>query len=90
MGVAEAAIRPYGGFDSWVNNACIGVFGRLDDISDADSHRVFDVNFWGLVYGTKIASIHLRLKRGAIINLGSVVTDVGFPVQGMYAASSTL
>ena len=45
------------------------------------------MNFWGLVYGTKIAAAHLRQKGGAIINLGSVVSDVGFPIQGMYAAS---
>jgi hypothetical protein len=63
------------------------VFGRLDEVSDADDRRVFDVNFWGLVYGTKLAATHLRAKGGAIINLGSVVSDVGFPVQGMYAAS---
>ena len=84
---ADTAIRTFGGFDTWVNNAGIGVFGHLDDVSDADSHRVFDVNFWGLVNGTKIAAGHLRRKGGAIINLGSVVSDVGFPVQGMYAAS---
>ena len=85
--VAETAIRTFGGFDTWVNNAGIGVFGRLDQVSDADNHQVFDVNFWGLVYGTKIAAAHLRQKGGAIINLGSVVSDVGFPIQGMYAAS---
>ena len=87
VNVAETAIRTYGGFDTWVNNAGIGVFGRLDEVSDADSRRVFDVNFWGLVYGTKIAAAHLRRRGGAIINLGSVVSDVGFPVQGIYAAS---
>ncbi len=85
--LAETAIRTYGGFDTWVNNAGIGVFGRLDQVSDADNRRLFDVNFWGLVSGTKIAAAHLREKGGAIINLGSVVSDVGFPVQGMYAAS---
>jgi len=87
MNVAGTAIRVFGGFDTWVNNAGIGVFGRLDEVSDADGRRVFDVNFWGLVYGTKIAAAHLRGKGGAIINLGSVVSDVGFPVQGIYAAS---
>ena len=45
MNVAETAIRTFGGFDTWVNNAGIGVFGRLDQVSDADNRRVFDVNF---------------------------------------------
>lgn len=75
--LAETAIRSYGGFDTWVNDAGVGVFGRLDEVSDEDSRRIFDVNFWGLVYGTKIAAAHLREKGGAIINLGSVVSDVG-------------
>lgn len=85
--VAETAIQAYGSFDTWVNNAGLGIFGRLEQVSDEDSRRLFDVNFWGLVYGTKIAAAHLKAKGGAIINLGSVVSDVAFPVQGMYCAS---
>lgn len=85
--VARTAIQQYGGFDTWVNNAGLGIFGRLEEVSDEDSRRLFDVNFWGLVYGSRIAAAHLKAKGGAIINLGSVVSDVAFPVQGMYCAS---
>ena len=85
--VAQTVIQEYGGFDTWVNNAGLGIFGRLEEVSDEDSRRLFDVNFWGLVYGTKVAAAHLKNKGGAIINLGSVVSDVAFPVQGMYCAS---
>jgi NAD(P)-dependent dehydrogenase (short-subunit alcohol dehydrogenase family) len=85
--VAQTAITEFGGFDTWVNNAGLGIFGRLEEVSDEDSRRLFDVNFWGLVYGTKIAAAHLKTKGGAIINLGSVVSDVAFPIQGMYCAS---
>jgi short-subunit dehydrogenase len=85
--VAQTAVSEFGGFDTWVNNAGLGIFGRLEEISDEDHRRLFDVNFWGLVYGTKIAAEHLKTKGGAIINLGSLVSDVGFPMQGMYAAS---
>ncbi len=85
--VAQTAIHKFGGFDTWVNNAGLGIFGRLQEVSDEDSRRLFDVNFWGVVYGTKIAASHLKSKGGAIINLGSMVSDVAFPVQGMYCAS---
>ena len=85
--VAQTAIQQYGGFDTWVNNAGLGIFGRLNEVSDEDSRRLFDVNFWGLVYGSKIAAAHLQAKGGSIINLGSLVSDVAFPVQGMYCAS---
>lgn len=85
--LAEEAVKTYGGFDTWVNNAGVGIYGRLDQVSDEDHHRLFEVNFWGLVYGTQIASRHLKRKGGAIINLGSVVSDLAFPIQGMYCAS---
>ena len=85
--VAQAAIREFGGFDTWVNNAGQTIFGRIETVSDADNRRLFDVNFWGLVNGSRVAAAHLKHKGGAIINLGSVASDVAFPVQGMYAAS---
>lgn len=85
--LAETAVQEFGGFDTWVNNAGLGIFGRLNEVSDEDNRRLFDVNFWGLVNGSRIAAEHLKTKGGAIINLGSVVSDVAFPVQGMYCAS---
>lgn len=86
--LADAAIGAYGSFDTWVNNAGLGIYGRLDQISDADHRQLFDINFWGLVNGTLIAAEHLKKSGGgAIINLGSVVSDIGFPIQGMYSAS---
>jgi short-subunit dehydrogenase len=85
--VSQHAIERFGGYDTWVNNAGIGIFGRLNQVSEADSRRLFDTNFWGVVNGSLIAVEHLRSKGGALINLGSVVSDVAFPVQGMYCAS---
>lgn len=85
--LADEAVKAYGGFDTWVNNAGVGIYGRLDEVSDGDHRRLFDVNFWGLVNGTQIAAAHLKEKGGAIINLGSVVADIAFPLQGMYVAS---
>jgi short-subunit dehydrogenase len=85
--VAEVAIGHFGGFDSWVNNAAVGIFGRLDQVSDEDHHQLFQTNFWGVVYGSQIAAAHLRNRGGALINLGSLVSDVAAPLQGMYVAS---
>ncbi len=86
--LAAAAISTYGRFDTWVNNAGVGIFGRLDEVSEIDHRQLFDINFWGLVNGTLIAANHLKtFGGGAIINLGSVVSDIGFPMQGMYSTS---
>ncbi|MBC3539957.1 SDR family oxidoreductase [Rufibacter sediminis] len=85
--IADVAIRECGGFDTWVNDAGVSIYGRIAEVSDEDNRRLFDTNFWGIVYGSQIAAEHLRHKGGAIINLGSEVSDVSIPLQGMYAAS---
>jgi short-subunit dehydrogenase len=86
--VAESAVERFGRFDTWVNNAGVSVFGEIKDISDEDHRRLFDVNFWGIVYGSTVAAEHLkRFGGGAIINLGSLASDVALPLQGMYSAS---
>lgn len=85
--LAQVAVERFGGFDTWVNNAGLSIFGRLEDVSDADSRRLFDVNFWGLVYGSLVAAKHLKNRGGALINLGSVLSDVAVPIQGMYSVT---
>lgn len=85
--VAQAAIDRFGRFDTWVNNAGVSIFGRTEDISMEDQRRLFQTNFWGVVYGSLIAAKHLKQWGGAIINIGSEVSDHALPLQGMYAAS---
>ena len=85
--LAEAAIRHFGGFDTWVNNAGVSIYGKLSEVSEEDNRRLFDTNFWGVVSGSLIAASYLRNRGGAIINLGSELSDVAIPLQGMYAAS---
>jgi short-subunit dehydrogenase len=85
--VADAAVRHFGGFDTWVNVAGISIYGRLQEVSDEDHHRLFETNFWGIVYASRIAVAHLKQRGGALINIGSVASDVPMPLQGMYVAS---
>src|SRR5688572_30981574 len=49
--------------------------------------RLFEVNFWGTVYGARAAVPHLRGSGGALINIGSIVSDRAIPLQGTYSAS---
>jgi short-subunit dehydrogenase len=86
-GAAEKAQREFGGFDTWVNNAGVAIYGKLADVSNQDSRRVFETNFWGMVNGSRIAVEHLRHRGGALINLGSEVSDMPVPLIGMYSAS---
>jgi short-subunit dehydrogenase len=83
---AEAATH-FGRIDTWVNDAGVSIYGRLDEVEDADSRRLFDTNFWGVVNGSLSALPHLKASAGALINVGSEVSDAVIPLQGMYSAS---
>ncbi len=85
--IAQQAIARFGGFDTWINNAGVGVYGRMDEVSVADMRRSFETNLWGQIYGSREALGHLRRRGGgAIINLGSEVSERAVPLQGIYCA----
>ena len=53
--IAQVAIARYGRIDTWINNAGGTIYGRLDQVSEEDSRRLFDINFWGMVHGSLVA-----------------------------------
>lgn len=87
--IASQAIARFGRIDTWINNAAVGIYARLDDVGEDDSRRLFDTNFWGVVNGSMTALPHLKANGsgGALINLGSELSEASVPLQGMYAAS---
>jgi short-subunit dehydrogenase len=85
--VAEAALARFGRVDTWVNNAGVSIYGRIMETPVEDMRRLFETNFWGVVYGSRVAAEILRQRGGALINVGSVVSDRAIPVQGVYSAS---
>lgn len=85
--IAEKAIEHFGDFDTWVNNAGVSIYGRVLDVSMEDHRQLFETNYWGLVYGSQVAAEHLRQKGGALINIGSSLSDRAIPLQGTYCAS---
>lgn len=85
--VADTALREFGGFDTWVNNAGVSIYGKLIEVPLEDKRRLFETNFWGVVHGCRTAVMHLQRRGGAIVNIGSVVSDRAIPLQGAYSAS---
>jgi short-subunit dehydrogenase len=85
--LGSAAIQRFGHIDTWVNNAGISIYGRNQDVPLEDHHRLFQTNFWGVVHGSLTALELMKKQGGALINLGSELSDVSVPLQGMYAAS---
>jgi len=87
--LAAATIERWGGFDTWVNNAGVGVYAEALDISTEEHRQVFETNYWGVVHGSLAAVRHLKDKPdgGALINVGSVNGDMGGPLLSAYNAS---
>jgi short-subunit dehydrogenase len=84
---ADKAEAAFGGLDTWVNDAGVSVYGKLDDTPIEDQKRLFETNYWGVVNGSLLAAQRLRATGGAIINLGSVLSDRAVIYQGTYCAT---
>lgn len=85
--VARTTVETFGGFDTWVNDAAVAMYGNLTDIPLEDQRQLFDVNYWGVVNGSMIAADHLRHRGGSIINVGSVLSERAMVLQTQYSAS---
>lgn len=83
--VAEWAPSPLG---IVVNNAGVTVSQTAAEGSIEDDEWVMNVNFWGVVHGTRAyLPILLRQRSGAVVNVSSVFGLMGFPTQSSYCAS---
>lgn len=85
--VADAVAR-FGGLDVLVNNAGVGLFGEVASMSDADWHRVIDINLTGPFYCSRAAIPALRNAGGGwIINVASLAGKNYFAGGAAYCAA---
>ena len=85
--VAAGAGR-FGGVDVVVNNAGYGVFGAVEEVSDAEVRAVFDANVFGLLNVTRAVLPVLRAQgSGRIINIGSSAGIAVGAGRGIYGAT---
>ncbi|HEX9954312.1 MAG TPA: SDR family oxidoreductase [Allosphingosinicella sp.] len=86
--IAATAVDAFGGFDSWVNDAAAATYGSVEEVTMEDHRRIFDVNYFGVLMGSRVAARHLRTRGGgSIVNIGSVLSDRSMILQGPYSAS---
>ncbi|HYO98711.1 MAG TPA: SDR family oxidoreductase [Pyrinomonadaceae bacterium] len=86
--LAEEAASHFGRIDTWVNNAAVSEYGTLEEITLEEIERIVSVNLLGTIYGVRAALPHLkRAGGGAIINVGSVLSDRAVPLQSTYCAT---
>ncbi len=84
----EETTSRFGTIDVLVNNAGYGMAGTLEETTEQDIRKIFDVNVLALLNVTKAVLPILRQQRsGYIINMGSVAGFVGAPGWSIYSAT---
>lgn len=77
----------FGTVDVLVNNAGLYQFAPLEQISAAEFHRQFDTNVLGVLLTSQEALKHFGPAGGSIINIGSVITNLGMPNSSVYTGT---
>ena len=84
----QAAVSRFGGIDVLVNNAGVGVFSPVSEMSVEQWHDVIDTNLTGVFHCCRAALPHLRARGGGwIINISSLAGKNAFVDGAAYCAS---
>jgi NAD(P)-dependent dehydrogenase (short-subunit alcohol dehydrogenase family) len=84
---AEQVVADFGSVDLLINNAGVSLTGDIVDMDLADLAWVLDVDYWGVVHGTKAFLPHVIASRGQIVNISSVFGLMAVPSQSAYNAA---
>lgn len=85
---AEEVATSHGRVTHIINNAGVALGGSVKEVSLDDMRWLMSINFWGVVYGTKIFLAYLEREESAhIVNFSSLFGIIAPPGQAAYAAS---
>jgi NAD(P)-dependent dehydrogenase (short-subunit alcohol dehydrogenase family) len=85
--LVERTVERFGRIDSYIANAMVTVYAEAHRLEDDELRRVFDVNFFGAVYGYWAALPHLRSTGGTFVQIASALSYRGIPLQAAYCAT---
>ncbi len=82
------ALEKLGRIDVLINNAGMGELGAVEDSTEEEARRLFEVNYFSAVRLTRLCLPGMRERgAGAILQLGSIVFSLQFPFKAQYCAS---
>jgi short-subunit dehydrogenase len=85
---AKAAIAAHPSLNILINNAGVALLGTFAEVEQAQMEWLININFWGVVHGTRAFLPHLSNQRAAhIVNLSSIFGIIAPPGQTAYCAS---
>lgn len=86
--LASLARAHRGVIDVWVNNAGVTLYAKLEDEAFAEHRQVIETNLYGAIFGARaVVPIFREQERGILINVGSVLSEVGQAFVPAYAIS---
>ena len=83
----DLAIEKFGRIDVLICNAGISVRSLFEDVDLDVFKKLFDINFFGSIYGTKFALPYLIKSKGTIIAISSLNGFIATPTRSAYVAS---
>jgi NAD(P)-dependent dehydrogenase (short-subunit alcohol dehydrogenase family) len=84
----EKACQHFGRIDIAVNNAGFGLFGAVEEVTEAEAREQIETNLFGALWVTQAVLPIMRARRfGRIIQISSVGGVVAVPTVGLYHAS---
>lgn len=85
---ADEVAQAHGRVNLIFNNAGVALASTLEGVGYDDFEWIMNINFWGVVYGTKAFLPHLRASgEGHVINTSSVFGLIAAPGNGTYNAT---
>ena len=85
--LVDEAVARFGRVDTYVANAMVTVYAEAHRLEEEELRRIFDVNFFGAVFGYWSALPQLRETRGTFIQIASALSYRGIPLQAGYCAT---
>ena len=85
---ADTVNEHFGKVNMVFNNAGVALGATVEDMEYEDFEWLFNINFWGVVYGTKAFLPHIKQTGdGHIVNISSVFGIISVPTQSAYNAA---